>query len=222
MSFVPRLDALPKPQQRLWPELKQVPPYFVLYGGTAVALRLGHRQSVDFDFFANQEFNPAVLLASLPLLRGAVVYDSKPNTLTVGVDRGERVKISFFGGMSLGRVQNPESTDDGVMMVASLLDVAAAKMKVILERIQRRDYVDICALLKAGVKLADMLAAAQALHDQFNPMISLRAVGYFKDGDLPSLPDDVKKTLTKAAGETCRGDIPPMAKLPGGLVPPDI
>jgi hypothetical protein len=219
MSFVPRLNALPESQRRLWPALKQVPPYFVLYGGTALALRLGHRESVDFDFFANQAFNPANLLASLSVLKGALVYDSKPNTLTVEVDRGGPVKISFFGGMSLGRVQNPERTDDGVMVVASLLDVAAAKMKVILERIQKRDYLDIWALLGTGLKLADMLAAAQALHDQFNPMISLRAVGYLKDGDLPSLPEDVKTTLMKAAGETCRGDIPPMQRLPGGLAP---
>jgi hypothetical protein len=42
----PRLDILPAEQQRLWPELSQLPEHFVLYGGTAVALRLGGRQSV--------------------------------------------------------------------------------------------------------------------------------------------------------------------------------
>jgi hypothetical protein len=50
--FAPRLDILPEPQQRLWPELAEIPAEFVLYGGTAVALHLGHRQSVDFVFSA--------------------------------------------------------------------------------------------------------------------------------------------------------------------------
>ncbi|MBN9405087.1 MAG: nucleotidyl transferase AbiEii/AbiGii toxin family protein [Burkholderiales bacterium] len=49
----PRLDVLPRAQQRLWPQLSKVRGLgFVLYGGTAIALRLGHRESVDFDFFS--------------------------------------------------------------------------------------------------------------------------------------------------------------------------
>ena len=48
--FVPRIDMLLAPQRRLWDELIDVPEQFVLYGGTAVALYLGHRDSVDFDF----------------------------------------------------------------------------------------------------------------------------------------------------------------------------
>jgi hypothetical protein len=50
-DFAPRLDIVPPPQRRLWDELAAVPAAFVLYGGTAVALQLGHRTSVDFDFF---------------------------------------------------------------------------------------------------------------------------------------------------------------------------
>jgi len=50
-NFTPRLDILPPSQRRLWDELSAVPEEFVLYGGTAIALHLGHRESVDFDFF---------------------------------------------------------------------------------------------------------------------------------------------------------------------------
>ncbi len=53
MTFNPRLDILPLSQRRLWDELGELPEEFVLYGGTAIALHLGHRQSVDFDFFTN-------------------------------------------------------------------------------------------------------------------------------------------------------------------------
>lgn len=51
MTLSPRVDILPACQRQLWPELASVPRSFVLYGGTALALRLGHRQSVDFNFF---------------------------------------------------------------------------------------------------------------------------------------------------------------------------
>ena len=52
--FNPCFEILPSAQKNLWPELAGVPPHFVLYGGTALALRLGHRVSVDFDFFSSK------------------------------------------------------------------------------------------------------------------------------------------------------------------------
>ena len=49
MTMAARLDVLPRAQRVLWPSLAQLSDTFVLYGGTALALRLGHRASVDFD-----------------------------------------------------------------------------------------------------------------------------------------------------------------------------
>ena len=60
-SFEPRLDILTDSQRELWPELDAVPSDFVLYGGTALALQLGHRVSEDFDFFSSAGFDPGVL-----------------------------------------------------------------------------------------------------------------------------------------------------------------
>ena len=70
-TFQPRLDILPPPQRTLWPELDATPDHFTLYGGTALALRLGHRQSVDFDFFSREPFDPATLMHEMPYLAGA-------------------------------------------------------------------------------------------------------------------------------------------------------
>jgi hypothetical protein len=53
-----------------------VPKHFVLYGGTAVSLRLGHRQSVDFDFFTSEKVVPGELLASIPLLGRAKILQN--------------------------------------------------------------------------------------------------------------------------------------------------
>jgi hypothetical protein len=216
MSFAPQLEALPAAQRAVWAELRQVPRRFVLYGGTGLALRLGHRQSEDFDFFADAPVNPGDLLNGLPLLKGAIVRQKAPNTLTVTVHRSGAVKLSFFG-LTCRRVRNPELTDDGVMLVASLLDIAAFKMAVLPERAEAKDYLDVYALLKSGVKLSDALGAAQVVHGgDFNPLIPLQALNYFRDGDLPSLPEDVKHTLREAA---CVKETSEFEPLPGGLVP---
>ncbi len=53
-----RRDILPEAQKALWPALQRMPEGFVLHGGTAIALRLGHRQSEDFDYFARRGFEP--------------------------------------------------------------------------------------------------------------------------------------------------------------------
>ena len=56
--FEPRLDILPPAQRALWTRLASLPADAVLYGGTALALRLGHRTSMDFDFFLPRSFAP--------------------------------------------------------------------------------------------------------------------------------------------------------------------
>lgn len=71
--------------------------------------------------------------------------------------------MSFFGAVGFGRVGEPELTEDGVLQVASLDDLMATKVKVILQRIEAKDYQDIAALLKAKVSLTKGLAAARAL-----------------------------------------------------------
>lgn len=216
MSFAPKLATLPEAQRAVWPELKPLASRFVLYGGTALALRLGHRQSEDFDFFGDVPVNPDELLNSLPLLKGATVRQKAANTLTVTVRRPQPVKISFFG-LTLRRVKNPEVTSDGMARVASLLDIAACKMAVIQSRSESKDYLDVAALLKDGVTLADALGAAQAVYGgQFNPLITLKALNYFGDGDLATLPETVKQTLRTAAAIK---EVSHFEPLPGGIVP---
>jgi hypothetical protein len=68
--FNPKLEILPSPQRSLWNQLKQTPQNFVPYGGTAIALRLAHRKSEDFDFFSNERFEPSDLLFRVSYLRG--------------------------------------------------------------------------------------------------------------------------------------------------------
>jgi predicted nucleotidyltransferase component of viral defense system len=155
--MIPRLDILPLSQRALWHELAAIPPEFVLYGGTALALRLGHRTSEDFDFFSNQSFQPDELERRIPFLVGSTRLQSSPNTLVSRVDRNGPVKVSFFGGLTLRRVQDPDTPEDPGLSVASLLDLAATKVKVAQDRAEAKDYIDISRILEEGIDLASAL-----------------------------------------------------------------
>lgn len=85
MPFQPHVQVLPQAQQRLWPELAKLPKHFVLYGGTALALRLGHRSSVDFDFFTSEPFVSEDLLRSIEVLQGGKILQKRqPNVDPIG------------------------------------------------------------------------------------------------------------------------------------------
>src|SRR5438477_116487 len=83
----PRLEMLPTSQRQLWPELVQTPRHFTLYGATALALRLAHCPSLDFDFFSNEAFDPDALAREIDYLAGSERVQVAANTLTCRVDR---------------------------------------------------------------------------------------------------------------------------------------
>ena len=202
-EFRPRLDILPAAQKRLWPELSAVPNAFVLYGGTALALHLGHRHSEDFDFFGSRSFDVQRLQAAIPFLAGATVVQRAPDTLTAIVERGGPVKVSFFGVPELPRLRKPEVVKENGLQVASLLDLAGTKASVVQTRAEARDYIDIDALIRLGkIDLPTALAAAGGIYGKaFNPEITLKALCYFEDGNLRGLPEDMRLRLTSAARE---------------------
>ena len=214
--FRPNLSILPEPQRQLWAELRDTPKTFVLYGGTALALRLGHRQSEDFDFFSNKSFQPTSLRTSIPYLKHAEMIQFQENTLTAIVDRNGPVKLSFFGSLGIKRVHDPDIAEENGVQIASLLDLLASKLKTIHLRAEMKDYRDIVAMFDAGLSLAEGLAAAAAIYGkEFNGALSLKALTFFKDGDLPSLTPAVQKRLLEAATSVNLKELPPVAARPG-------
>ncbi len=63
------------------------------------------------------------------------------------------VKVSFYGGIGFGRVNDPLRTCDGTLLVASLDDLMATKLKATLDRAEAKDYRDIAEMISAGVSL---------------------------------------------------------------------
>jgi hypothetical protein len=157
----PRTDILPKAQQEIWPLLAPAPRLsFVLYGGTAVALHLGHRTSIDFDFFRSAPLDKKELEASFTFMRDAQTIQENENTRVVNVTMPSGpVKVSFFGGIAIGRINEPLQTGDSTLLVASLEDLLATKLKATLDRAEAKDYRDISAMLSAGTSLQRGLGA---------------------------------------------------------------
>jgi nucleotidyltransferase AbiEii toxin of type IV toxin-antitoxin system len=215
-TFQPRLDILPLPQQRLWPELTHTPDEFTLYGGTAIALRLGHRPSADFDFFASEPFAPHDLLRKIHYLEGATIRQLAPDTLTVTLERGGPAQVSFFGGIELGQVAPAERVEGPGIKVASLLDLAGFKVAVVPQRIEMKDYIDVHALLtQAHIPLAEMLAAARIIYgSQFNPLVALKALAYLDDPALGHVSAEMRRDLIAAVKATDLQQLPelPMVK----------
>lgn len=162
-----------------------------------MALYLGHRTSVDFDFFSNASFDPDHLAQNVAYLKDAERIQVAPNTLTCRVDRGGPVLVSFFGDLNLGQVAAREQLAAMKLYVAALLDIAGTKAAVVQKRAEVRDYLDIDALLLHGIDLPTILAAgAVGYGRQINPLVTVKALSYFDD--LPGLPAEVRTRLAAA------------------------
>ena len=197
MVFNPNLAMLPPSQLRLWQELDETPESFTLYGGTALALRMGHRVSVDFVFFSNRPFDPDELVASIPYLERAERVQVAPNTLTCRIDRDGPILVSFFGDLGLGQAAPRDQVQGRVLYVAALLDLAGTKVAVVQKRAEAKDYLDLDALLQHGIDLPSALAAGRVVYGRgFNPLITLKTLSFFDD--VPNLPADVRKRLSTA------------------------
>jgi hypothetical protein len=206
MTFKPNLTILPPPLQ-LWPELDATPEHFTLYGGTALVLHLGHRASVDFDFFSNQPFDPDELAAAVPYLKGAERVQVDMNTLKCRIERDGPVLVSFFGRLGLGQVAPRDQVEGKRFYVDSLLDIAGTKVAVVQKRAEAKDYLDIDAVIQHGIDLPTALAAGRIVYGRsFNPMITLKALSFFDD--LPTLSAEVRRRLSAAVDAVDPASLP--------------
>jgi hypothetical protein len=206
-----RLEVLPAPQREFWDEeASHIPPDWVLYGGTAIALRLGHRQSVDFDFFSNGAVDYAALAAALPCLTRATTLRRAHDTLVVAASmKSGEIRLSFFGELKLGRVGTPDRIS-GKPAIASPLDLLATKLKVLHDRIEAKDYQDVEALLRSGLSLNAGVAAAQAVFGaQINPIDTVKMLTWFKDGDLERRLSAATRQFLEAAAANFDPATPP-------------
>ena len=109
-----------------------------------IALHLGHRQSVDFDFFRDGPLDKGELRKAFAFIDDATVLQDTPDTLAVlATMPSGPVKILVLRRDRIRARQRALQTRDGTLLVASLDDLMATKLKATLDRAEARDYRDI-------------------------------------------------------------------------------
>ena len=170
-------DILDQSRRNILPELAGLVDGFYLAGGTGLALQLGHRESLDFDFFTQSRFDNQELWKKVgETFRGRVlkIQDEK-ETLTVEIDQG--VKVSFFG-YKYGLVSPLMDTE--YIKIASVKDIGCMKLSAVVSRYLFKDYVDLYWILKR-VGLAELLKSNQAKHPDLDTNLVLKSLVYFDD-----------------------------------------
>lgn len=151
----------------------------VLAGDTALALQLGHRVSVDFDFFTGQEFEPAAVVQIMQAIASEVhVLQLASGTAVLIVDT---VKVSLFQYL-YPFVELMGSF--GEATIASVLDVAGMKLIATMQRGAKRDFVDLYTILKTTPFRAVAHNAVQRYGTTLiEPVVIGKALVWFADAD---------------------------------------
>jgi hypothetical protein len=181
---------------------------FYLVGGTALALHLNHRGSVDIDLFSNFDFDSAIILEQLQQDFPFQLYLSAANTLK-----------GFIGEINVDLlahryelIAEPETINN--VYTLSQPDIIAMKLNAISTSGQRsKDFIDIFYLLQ-NYSLGSMLGFYQKKYRQENVGHILKSLIYFEDVDLADWPVlienpklrwvDVKKRIEKVVMEYSR------------------
>ena len=144
-------------------------------------------------------------ILNLSLFTNSNLVSRTPGSITLTVDSPAPVKFQFFGALPLSRVKKPALLNPPGILIASPYDLFATKLKVIQDRADKKDYLDIIEFLNQGYDFAYGLAAAVAVYrNKFNPQITLRAAVSFIDGDLPSLSREDRQVMEKAVANFWR------------------
>ena len=166
-----------------------------LAGGTALALHLGHRVSVDLDFFQNSSFgDPHELIEQVR--RAGVPFQSRQLTERDihGTSRQVKVTLMWYAYLRIRRVRRCSELNCDV---AALDDLAAMKLAAVCQRSSKKDFVDVWALLKSGRSLRRMLTAYQQTFDVADVAHVLYRLAEFDEVDQQALPRMLWKTRWK-------------------------
>ena len=172
-----------------------------LAGGTAVALRLGHRRSVDLDYFTRQRIDAASLAADVRSIAKAARLDYE---LEEGNKKGSfgvrigRVSLSILHGYS--RVDEPEMFDS--CPIATLCDLATMKVFAIGGRSEKKDFVDLHEILLAGSFTVDEVI--QLFERKFRRHLTGRRLQHFRRSltDFSLADATVMPAMLKTAGRS--------------------
>jgi hypothetical protein len=212
VSFHP--DVLSRRQhvalRRLGPVMSAMD--FSLAGGTALALYLGHRRSIDCDWFTGKRMPEVLRLAQMVREHGI--------PLTVQqIDRGTLhasvlgVRMAFFE-YRYPNLKAPVALKTHGCLLASLDDIACMKLSAVAQLGTKKDFVDVFALLQAHATLGRMLTLYRRKYSVADVLHVLRALAYFDDAEAermprmlweaewPAIKDRIRRAVRRVANET--------------------
>ena len=171
-------EILSKNQQKLLPFVRLFKREFYLVGGTAVALHIGHRRSIDFDLFKHGKLTP------VRILKKADTF--KPYTVTRRVEEQlnlilKDVKFTFF--------EYPYDIEvnckfENIIKLPDLLNLSAMKAFALGRRSKWKDYVDLYYILKDHYSIKQIIEKSSAIYGQlFSEKLFRAQLCYFEDID---------------------------------------
>ena len=198
-------EVLNSAQQGLLPLLAQFRREYYLVGGTAIALHIGHRRSVDFDMFKATTINHKKNLDRIVAAGvGYQVTRRVAEQMNLVVNN---VKLTFF---QYPFPIVPEDKFKDVFRMPSLISLAAMKAYALGRRSKWKDYVDLYFLLTRCFSLPDVVEKSMELFGElFSEKLFRAQLSYFADIDYterveylaanPPSDDEIKATLTRIA-----------------------
>jgi len=200
-------EILTKNQLQLLPVLRNFSKDYILTGGTAIALHLGHRRSIDFDLFTFKKIERKSIKNYLvdkkyPVEQLLYEEEDQIHFLVQGI------KITFFRYPF--RIEDLVDFD-GIIRIPELLSLAAMKAHALGGRGKWKDYVDLYFLARHGFSLRMIIEKAEALFGEtFNGKLFKEQLSYFEDIDYeeevmyldePIPKEDIEQFLIQTATE---------------------
>lgn len=170
-----------------------------LVGGTALALQLGHRKSVDLDIFGNIALSGEEIRTLLSPGHSVQVLKESSNINIYLIDG---VKVDFVN-YSYDWLDEKKIEDS--IILADVKDIAAMKIAAIIGRGTKKDFIDIYFLLRL-YSLTDILELYRTKYPDGSLFIALKSLTYFDDAETDPMPemlvpadwDKIKKAVTQA------------------------
>ncbi|MDD4831190.1 MAG: nucleotidyl transferase AbiEii/AbiGii toxin family protein [Candidatus Paceibacterota bacterium] len=173
-------NILDKKRLETLPLLKNFKDGYYLAGETGLALQLGRRDSIDFDFFSQKEINTEKLFSLIKEVfngRRITKVQEEKNSLTVFID--ENIKLSFFS-YKYRLIDALVKEKD--LNIASVMDIACMKLAAIVSRASNKDYIDLYFILKR-FSLKEILNKMNEKMPDLDANLVLKSLVFFKDVD---------------------------------------
>lgn len=175
-----RIEILTEAQKQLLPLIQKFNKNYYLAGGTAVALHIGHRHSIDFDLFTSKKINRKKIKETIetfhPTQLQLIWEDSEQLHLTIN-----GVKLTFFTFHYPIKAQHKFHD---IISIPSLIKLSAMKAFALGGRAKWKDYVDLYFILKSFLSLGEIISEADKLFSNFfSAKLFKEQLTYFKDID---------------------------------------